>query len=255
MNEEERYRFDLQGYLKIENAIEAETVYAMNQWFEEKAETDPEFAGRDGETIKVFELLTWGPQFLNLLDNPRVLPYLKEMCGDRLRLDHDYGLISRRPGPKLTLHGGGTPYDASQYYHCRDGKFYNGLIVAVYALTDTPPGAGGFCCIPGSHKSAFRCPEDIRVMDRESDLVQAVPCKAGDCIVFTEALTHGTLPWQAETTRRALFYKYSPGHMTWARTYYTPAPGNPALPELEPRLNETQRILLDPPSVDRHRRV
>ena len=247
MNEEERYRFDLQGYLKIEGTIEPAALSAMQNWFDRKAGSDPEFAGRDGETIRVGEILTWGPEFLNLLDNPRVLPYLMELCGEGLRLDHDYCYISRRPGPKLVLHGGGTPYDPRQYYHCVEGKIYNGLIVAAYALTDTPAGAGGFCCIPGSHKSAFRCPRPIQRMDIESDLTQAVPCKAGDCIVFTEALTHGTLPWQGESTRRALFLKYSPGHMAWSETYYAPAPSNPAMPELASRLTEAQRRMLHPP--------
>ncbi len=247
MNEEERYRFDLQGYLKIEGAIDADAVQAMNRWFESKAETAPEFAGRDGETIRVGDMLTWGPEFLNLLDNARVLPYLKALCGEELRLDHNYCYISRRPGPKLVLHGGGTPYDPRQYYHCADGKMYNGLVVAAYALTDTPAGAGGFCCIPGSHKSAFPCPRPIQRMDVASDLVQAVPCRAGDCIVFTESLTHGTHPWQGDSTRRALFFKYSPGHMTWSETNYLAAPVNAAVAEMASRLTETQRLLLHPP--------
>ena len=37
--------------------------------------------------------------------------------------------------------------------------------------------------------------------------------------VFTEALTHGTLPWLG-TERRTLFYKYSPCTLSWARDYY-----------------------------------
>lgn len=247
MNEEERYRFDLQGYLKIENAIAPETIAAMNQWFDRKAETDPQFAGRDGETLSVDNLLVWSPDFMGLLDNPRVLPYLKELCGEQVRLDHDYCHVSRKPGPKLTLHGGGLPYDPRQYYHCVEGKMYNGLVVASYALTDTPQGAGGFCCIPGSHKSAFRCPDNIQKMQISSDLVQSVPCKAGDCIVFTEALTHGTLPWQAEATRRALFFKYSPGHIAWSKNYYAAAQTNAFIAEVTPLLNEAQRRLLHAP--------
>jgi hypothetical protein len=47
---------------------------------------------------------------------------------------------------------------------------YNGLTAVAYNLTDVNPGEGGFGCIPGSHKS-----------------------KAGTAIIFTEALTHGTL--------------------------------------------------------------
>ena len=34
---------------------------------------------------------------------------------------------------------------------------------------------------------------------------------------FTEALTHGTLPWRAPTTRTTLFYKYTPRNEAWSR--------------------------------------
>ena len=36
-------------------------------------------------------------------------------------------------------------------------------------------------------------------------------CSAGDVIIFTEALTHGAVPWTVEaSSRRTLFYKFSP---------------------------------------------
>eukprot|EP01047_Picozoa_sp_COSAG01_P033582 COSAG01_NODE_2477_length_7615_cov_7.259609_8_plen_52_part_00 len=41
----------------------------------------------------------------------------------------------------------------------------------------------------------------------DAEWLQPVPAKAGDCIIFTEALTHGTMPWRAHTDRRTLFYK------------------------------------------------
>jgi hypothetical protein len=31
---------------------------------------------------------------------------------------------------------------------------------------------------------------------------------------------HGTVPWEAEGERRAVLYKYSPGHSSWSRSYY-----------------------------------
>lgn len=43
---------------------------------------------------------------------------------------------------------------------------------------------------------------------------------AGDLPIFTEALIHGSMPWAAARERRALLYKYSPGHSTWAKQGY-----------------------------------
>jgi len=96
---------------------------------------------------------------------------------------------------------------------------YNGLIVVTYALTDVGPGDGGFAVVPGSHKSNFPCPETYREFEETGPWLQQVPHKAGSAIIFTEALTHGTWPWTADSERRALLYKYSPGHMAWARRY------------------------------------
>lgn len=74
-------------------------------------------------------------------------------------------------------------------------------------------------------------------------------------MLFTEALTHGTFPWTASHQRRSLFLKYSPKHLSWANHYYFPGEGNPAVTALEAELTETQRILLDPPSIHQHRRI
>jgi ectoine hydroxylase-related dioxygenase (phytanoyl-CoA dioxygenase family) len=39
-----------------------------------------------------------------------------------------------------------------------------------------------------------------------------VNAKKGDCVIFSEATTHGTLRWDGQHQRRALLYKFSPGH-------------------------------------------
>ena len=49
--------------------------------------------------------------------------------------------------------------------------------------------------------------------------IRTVPLKAGSAVIFTEALTHGTIPWTAEHERRALFCRYMPGHMAFVGRY------------------------------------
>jgi hypothetical protein len=252
MNEEEKYLFDLWGYLVIENAIPAETLARMNAWIDAQGQQDPTWRGQP-ENTKRTDLLTWGPDFLALLDHPRLLPMFKTILGSHMRFDHDYAIFLTPGGDGLFLHGGGAPYDASQYYHVIKDRIYSGLAVAVFTLNDVPLGAGGFACIPGSHKSNFRCPEDIALLQRPHPIVQQVSLKAGDCLLFTEALQHGTLPWKGPHTRRSLYMKYSPAHLRWGMHGYNP--GDPAFEAIEPYLNETQRVLLDPPLVDGKRRV
>ena len=38
--------------------------------------------------------------------------------------------------------------------------------------------------------------------------VHRVEAKAGECIIFSEKLKHGTIPWSGAGERRTLFYKY-----------------------------------------------
>lgn len=52
-------------------------------------------------------------------------------------------------------------------------------------------------------------------LDSRADIgmVKQLSAPAGSAIIFTEALTHGTLPWKGVQQRRSILYKYSPGPM------------------------------------------
>jgi ectoine hydroxylase-related dioxygenase (phytanoyl-CoA dioxygenase family) len=116
---------------------------------------------------------------------------------------------------------------------------YNGLTVVAWNLTDTGPGAGGFCCIPGSHKSNFPCPPEIRAAHAQAPCVVVPEVRAGSVVLFTEALTHGTAPWTAAHPRRSLLFKYSPAQQSWSKRHLQPPDGV----ELTPR----QKLLFEPP--------
>lgn len=218
MTEEERYLFDVRGYLLLESALSKEELGALNALFDEQQARLPDpRAGR----ARYLELVSWGRPYRDLIDHPAVVPYLEEMLGADFRLDHEYAehMIEGGAGE---LHINGTPYSTMFHYHVADGKIHCGLVAVVWALKDVPAGAGGFCCIPGSHKSSFPPPSSITCAGNPSPAVQQIPCPAGSAILFTEALRHGTLAWSAPTQRRSLFYKYSPRHVSWWGTYYDP---------------------------------
>jgi ectoine hydroxylase-related dioxygenase (phytanoyl-CoA dioxygenase family) len=219
MNDHERYLFDLQGYLVVPNALSSEEVAELNAIMDEKIATN---VPADTLTYRFFDtLLAWGPAYRRLIDNPGVYTHLEELIGPNFRLDHDYADIIRSgKGPIGTrLHGGAVPYHPSFFYHCHNGEMRNGLMVVAYNLKDVNPGDGGFGCVPGSHKSNFPFPDEWRELETMQPFMQAVTGPAGTAIIFTEALTHGTLPWRGDE-RRTLFYKYSPSTLSWARDYY-----------------------------------
>jgi hypothetical protein len=69
--------------------------------------------------------------------------------------------------------------------------------------------------------------------------VRAVTGEAGTAVIFTEALTHGALPWQGQHERRTVFFKYSPHPLAWSKNFFNPD-------EFQ-GLNERQGSILQPP--------
>lgn len=240
MNNHERYLFDLQGYLVVPDALNREEVDTLNAIIDEKIDQE---VPPDANTHRFFgDLLAWGSAYRQLIDNPRILPYLDALLGPGFRMDHEYADIIRSgKGPIGTrLHGGATPQHPAFYYRCHSGEIRNGLTVVAYNLKDVNPGDGGFGCVPGSHKSNFPFPDEWRELESMQTFMQAVTGPAGTAIIFTEALTHGTLPWHG-AERRTLFYKYSPPTLSWARDYYDA--------NRYSDLSERQRAILEPPNA------
>ncbi len=237
MDEYEKYLFDLNGYLVVRNALSAERLAELNAalagvgiddllrrvgyvhtGFPEGIEGNQDPASGPID-VEMGSMLDWGTPFRDLVDEPAIKPYLVELLQDGYRLDHAYSIFMRsgwRDDVAHSLHGGATPFDPSQSYRFEAGRMFNGLTVVSFTLSDVPEGAGGFCVIPGSHKANYPLPDRIKAAKYEWP-VRQVALNAGDAVIFTEAITHGAMPWRAEHDRRALLLKYAPGFMQWEK--------------------------------------
>ena len=204
----ERYRFDLQGYVVRRGVLSPGEVEALNVAVDLLHTPEP---GDDIMSQRFVGHLTTARRFRDLLDHDGVLDIVVELCGPNVRLDHAYGIIMRPGTAGLGLHGGGHPFDPAQYYTVDSGNLRSGLVAVQWALVDHVAGRGGFLCVPGSHKANFPLPNPY-----DPALAVEVPLRAGDVVVFTEALTHGTAAWQGPQQRRTLLYKYSPGNSAWS---------------------------------------
>ena len=150
--------------------------------------------------------------FREMLAHPGTIPHLNTILGEGWRLDHGPGLIAMDKGCSGgRLHGN---FDGASYFY-REGKIFTGLTVIEYMLADEGPGDGGVCVVPGSHKANLICPDDMARWEQYQDFVTEIHAQAGDAVIFTEACTHGTLPWHGEHQRRAILFKYNTGHMAW----------------------------------------
>lgn len=249
MDGKERYLFDLMGYIVVDDVLTSAEVDELNSllddfnlWDAQAAKVERRWVYEADNKIHVGMPYEWHDAFRRVVTHPRVMPYLIELCGPRVRFDHDYVILSRPGGAVLPLHGGGAdPYQDVAFYRYRNGRMHNGLIVVSFALGDAAVEDGGFVAVPGSHKSNFPFPDAHRELEHAGPWLHRVPQKAGSAIIFTEALTHGTAPWTAGRERRSLLCKYSPGAISWLRDY----PSASAVPEAD--LSDQLRLLLEPP--------
>ena len=241
MNDEQKYLFDLQGFIVVENALGTDALEAMNKAI------DDQLQGLDQDeqnaTARFWHSLTWEKAFRTTLTNPIIEPYLADILGENFRLDHDYcDVIQKGLGPiGATLHGGPVPFDPTAYYAVQNGTIRTGLTVVAYNLHDVNPGDGGFACVPGGHKSDFRFPDSWKDLTKPSPIVLPVTGPAGTAIIFTEALVHGTLPWTVQAERRTAFYKYSPYPLGFAVPHYD-------LGEFDD-LTDAQKAILEAPNA------
>jgi hypothetical protein len=239
---EEKFRFDLEGYLVVKNALAPDEVAEMNR-IADQIYTEEYDESRSRARMRV---LLWGAPFLALIDHPKSLSYLVEFLDPKFRIDHDYNIFTVKGSADGRIHGGPaqeTGIEPDHWYRCHKGEIRTGLTVFTYCLTPAGAGDGGFVCVPGSHKSNFikDIPDKVRIQERDAEYVVQPLADAGDLIIFTEALVHGTRAWKADHERRALLYKYCPGHSAYSPNYYSPA--------YYPEATEQQLRIMAAPSI------
>ena len=62
----------------------------------------------------------------------------------------------------------------------------------------------------------------MRLYQEHQEHIRQLVCEAGDVAIFTEAVTHGTLPWTAEHPRRSILTRYTAGNMAYVPAYEIP---------------------------------
>ena len=112
MNEEQKYLFDLTGYLLLRDVLSAEELQALNAGIDQHIETLEPLAkstAGDSKTLAgtsrrndMGDMLAWErpwcEPFRKLLVHPTVKPVLEGILGTGYRLDHGPGLIAMDAG-------------------------------------------------------------------------------------------------------------------------------------------------------------
>lgn len=248
--EMQKYLFDLNGFIVLENVLSPEEVAQLNGLIEDQNLPTPGAFERFGSAPTGSGFLNWGSPFCNLLDHASIMPILRFRLGDCFRLDRLYGMYMREGMPRGSLHadyGASAPHSGAtpgESYTPLETELINGFMVVTWNLAPAGPEYGGFCCIPGSHKSKYMLPKQVAEAPEKFSQVIMPEAGAGSVILFTESLTHGTAAWTGKHERRALLYKYCVSQMAWTADRVD-------MPN-EVELTHRQQILFNSPA-DPHR--
>ncbi len=221
MTEEQRYLFDLTGYLHLEGAIGEEelagALAAAERYIQTPTEDLPsDFGSRDGRMYD--NGFAFDKSLERLVFQPSYWPIVKEFTTGKPRFVRGSMLVNQAGGvvDAGSLHCAREDFGwQSTRYECRDGRIYCDDFVVFTYLTDVYPGDGGLVVIPGSHKCNFNRPGSLfdggDLGDEAPPGALNITPRAGDAVIISELLTHGTLRWKPIDRKRiVLVLRYAP---------------------------------------------
>ena len=261
LTESERFFFELNGFLVIPGILSPKQLVELNQSVDHctdhitpSAKLSGDVSALQGELQRgdTGEFMRWPEPwcqpFRSLLSHPKTVRIMLDLVGPGFHYSSANGILMDQGSEGITMHGGQRSdgaagrRDAWTYTIDRNGQIECNLITVMYQLTDVGPDDGGTLVIPGSHKAFFNMPDDVRSLqanerfgaDTGGTLVRPVPMKAGSALIFTEALSHGALPWTGAHQRRTLLYRYSSRGFSGGGGLADPKDYAPFRPELSP---------------------
>mmetsp|Transcript_18039 Transcript_18039/g.34204 ORF Transcript_18039/g.34204 Transcript_18039/m.34204 type:complete len:246 (-) Transcript_18039:530-1267(-) len=202
--EDERYLFDLNGFLVLRGVFSADEVKQANDAIDHhlkeiKERQEPELRNTRAKTPLSGDgvsgrkdlggALGWpgshSDVFRRMLADPKLVPYYHELLGVGYRLDHHPLIILQEKGSEgFCMHGGTIDCSSGKYnqhlaYGCHNGQLTTSLLGASLQLSDHNDGDGGFMIVRGSHKSHFRMPQGMIDGELYTEHIHQPVTKAG----------------------------------------------------------------------------
>jgi|GEM_PF-405988 len=211
VTDEEKFLFDIQGFLILRAAIARDLIDALDRAVVENEAFDHDESWADGlpvvtaqhfikdtktaHQVRLNGLPRLDPIFDRLIAHPAILPYLNAFIGEP-QLVNTWS-ISKYEGRQATGWHHGLP---TEEYTVRDGMIRSPMVNVVTMLTPNHPGDGCFAVIPGSHKGQLSLDSQRwGTAGLSTPGAIEVTGDPGDIMIFTEALTH---TGAAKTTAR-----------------------------------------------------
>ena len=180
MTEEERFRFDLTGFLIRPAILTSEEITAIRDQIYH--------IRHDAESLPPeHRAVPSGPSSV-LIDHPKVIEVLHEIIGPDIRLENSY-CVWRQKGERMAIFTVADPNRQTLFWlSCqvwtdsrRDGA-------RCLELTDVGKEDGGTHFIVGSHKANFPMHPDHMSLEpgKRSPFLMSYDCPAGSAVFFTE---------------------------------------------------------------------
>ena len=234
MNEIEQYEFDRLGYIVIDNMLTGEQVASLaaavdrleehaaahvdepprkvSAWGAEYHASDElgyhvQGARVEGRTLIIEDFWNADAAFDVLVNHERTMDYIRALIVPRPTVNNSEIRI-RYKGNASAHHGGMRPENQKYVYTFRNGRIDCMMVRMIYFIHDNDAAGGAFTVLPGTHKSNLPTPYDPDP-DTEPGTV-ALCVKAGDAILFTEALRHGGRTNVSDRVRKTIHVGYGP---------------------------------------------
>ncbi len=242
------YLFDLHGYLILENAISEDDLQEINLWIDQHwayveepwtENTDnnriPRWIGNiETHTYNVengvnFQnIIEGGTVFRKLINHPAWIELVQKYIHSEVNglSIHENFLNVRGTGGFIHIHcGGHVPLSYLTFRQENTGQWMVGQINVLMAINDIGHGDGPPVLIPGSHNCTEIHPR-LKVNGKglvydgisgkpagTAEATKEIYLKAGDVVMFTDAITHGSAERTNPGYRRSIVYRYSPKYV------------------------------------------
>lgn len=208
LTETEQSFFDEQGYLIIEDALDADSLDALLQVVDriDQRERTSELGGK---LLSVTNILHEDPAILNLIDLPTVFPKVWGVLGWNIYSYHSHLDVTPPANPETTTwtvawHQDSMRVNDEIEIHPRPRL---SLKVGFYLSDVTQPDRGNTLIVPGSHRDdELDCPEDGL-----SNPAGAEPLcvKPGSAVLIDRRIWHSRSRNDSDLTRKVVWLGYS----------------------------------------------
>jgi hypothetical protein len=188
--------FDLQGYLRVENALTADQIRRLDQAVDRHLKDCPDdWMALSDSFCEAIDVLPHTAAFDEVIESPLLLEILKAILGENLTFE-EFAIMLRNPTANLNEIKG-WHRDIVRDYERRKEIY---AVSVLWYLTDVSPTDHCFCIVPESHNRLV----DLNPCDVAAAAGVDLIGSAGTAVLFHARAIHNARLKKYSTQRRTL---------------------------------------------------